>query len=153
MRALIVLALLSVITGCKGLPGEPAVPFRELHRSGGGNQLIQGVRIARASDELAKLWRDVEWGVTPEPVPPKVDFATELVVAYFWGGKGTGGYSVEATRVQLQSSGLVVSIRAQSPGRHCYVTMAPTGPVVAIAARFTGESVEVEVDQHVHDCE
>jgi hypothetical protein len=150
------LLFLFCIGGC-GLT-DPAsdlvipVSYREIERTAYGNELIQGLRLATTPDQLTSLWSDIAWNVIPPPSPADVDFDAEIVIAYFMGGRGSGGYAAYITGVFNNSGRLEVDVTESSPGSGCGVDPAPCGPVVVIAAERWDGPVVPRVKRHEYDC-
>ena len=98
------------------------------------------------------LWQRIYATQTPVPPLPDVDFNTQLVVASAIGGKPTGGYDVLLTGAAQDASGLVIAVRATSPGAHCIVTQAFTQPIDIARLAKTGGDVRFEQTEQVVDC-
>jgi hypothetical protein len=75
----------------------------------------------------------------PVMSPPKVDFATEMVVIIDLGVRPTGGYLVDIRKASAQGGGLRVEWVEKKPGANCVVTQATTMPfVIAAVSRRDG---------------
>lgn len=98
------------------------------------------------------LWQRIYATQTPVPPLPDVDFNTQMVVASAIGGKPTGGYDVLLTGAAQDTSGLVIAVRATSPGAHCIVTQAFTQPIDIARLAKTGGDVRFEQTEQVVDC-
>jgi hypothetical protein len=95
--------------------------------------------LASNQSQLLTLWGLATGNQVPPPPSPAVDFKRSRVVAFFWGQKPTGGYSVEYVRSQLLGSTLRITLRLVSPAPSAIVTQALTSPFVMLEApgRFT----------------
>ena len=98
------------------------------------------------------LWQRIYAGQTPTPPLPAVDFTQEMVVAAAMGGRPTGGYDIVLTEATQNSNGIVIAVRASSPGAHCFVTQAFTQPVDVARLAKSDASVQFEVTQQTVDC-
>ena len=98
------------------------------------------------------LWQRIYATQTPVPPLPDVDFNTQMVVATAIGGKPTGGYDVLLTGAAQDTGGLVIAVRATSPGAHCIVTQAFTQPIDIARLAKTGGDVRFEQTEQVVDC-
>jgi hypothetical protein len=98
------------------------------------------------------LWQRIYATQTPVPPLPDVDFNTQMVVAAAIGGKPTGGYDVLLTGAARDTDGLVIALRATSPGAHCLVTQAFTQPIDIARLAKSGGDVRFEQTQQVVDC-
>ena len=98
------------------------------------------------------LWQRIYAGQTPVPPTPDVDFNTQMVVASALGGKPTGGYDIVLTEAAMDTGGLVIAVRATSPGAHCFVTQAFTQPIDIARLAKTGGDVRFEQTQYSVDC-
>jgi hypothetical protein len=98
------------------------------------------------------LWQRIYATQTPVPPLPDVDFNTQMVVASAIGGKPSGGYGVLLTGAARDTGGLVIAVRATSPGAHCIVTQAFTQPIDIARLVKTGGDVRFEQTQQTVDC-
>ena len=98
------------------------------------------------------LWRRIYASQTPVPPVPDVDFNTQMVVAAALGSKPTGGLDVVLTEAAMDTGGLVIAVRATSPGAHCIVTEAFTQPIDIARLAKTNGDVRFEQTQHSVDC-
>lgn len=95
--------------------------------------------LAGSADQLLTIWRLATGNQIPQPTTPPVDFSRNRVVAFFWGQKPTGGYSVQYASSQLSGSTLRVTLRLVSPAPGAILTQALTSPFVMleVPGRFT----------------
>jgi len=98
------------------------------------------------------LWQRIYANQTPVPPVTDVDFNTQMVVAAALGSKPTGGYDVLLTEAAKDTGGLVIAVRATSPGAHCFVTQALTAPIDIARLPKTGGDVQFVQTQHTVDC-
>jgi hypothetical protein len=98
------------------------------------------------------LWQRIYATQTPVPPMPDVDFNTQMVVASSIGGRPSGGYEVLLTGAAHDTGGLVIAVRATSPGAHCFVTLAFTQPIDIARLAKTGGDVRFEQTQQTVDC-
>jgi len=95
--------------------------------------------IASNQSQFQSIWRLATGKQIPQPTAPSVDFNLNRVVAFFWGQKPTGGYSVQYVSSQLSGSTLRVTLRLVSPAPGAIVTQALTSPfvILEVAGRFS----------------
>lgn len=95
--------------------------------------------LASSAEQLLTVWRLATGNQIPQPATPTVDFNQNRVVAFFWGQKPTGGYSVLYVGSQLSGSTLRVTLRLVSPAPGAILTQALTSPFVMleVPGRFT----------------
>jgi hypothetical protein len=106
--------MLASFVGCAGAARE-AVLFSTLTKGVNGGVRESAQLVVRSQSEWAALWgRLMRPRATPPP-PPAVDFSIEMIVALFMGERPTGGYEIEATRVERTDSGLTVHYRVKRP--------------------------------------
>lgn len=120
-------------------------------------ELSSGINQARSfviKDAAAwnDLWQRIYATQTPVPPLPDVDFSTQMVVASALGSKPSGGYNVLLTEAAQDTGGLVIAVRATSPGAHCFVTLAFTQPIDIARLARTGGDVRFEQTQQTMDC-
>ncbi|MBI3062062.1 MAG: protease complex subunit PrcB family protein, partial [Deltaproteobacteria bacterium] len=107
---------------------QTPVPFTTV-----GKGFSSGVReplqvVIGSQEEWAALWSRHASGRRPASSPPLIDFSAEMVVGLFLGQKGTGGYSVEITRAELDGANLKVFYRERNPPPGAMLTQALTQP-------------------------
>lgn len=98
------------------------------------------------------LWQRIYAGQTPTPPLPAVDFTQEMVVAAAMGSRPTGGYDIVLTGAGQDSAGLVIAVRATSPGAHCITTQAFTHPIDIARLATSDAPVRFEETRAVADC-
>ncbi len=100
--------------------------------------LTPAAYLARDPNQLLSLWRLVAGLQVPPPPTPSVDFSQSRVVAFFWGQKPTGGYSLQLVSSQLVGDTLRVTLRLTSPPAGAIVTQALTSPflLLEVPGRF-----------------
>ena len=108
--------------------------------------------VIRDATSWNDLWQRIYVGQTPTPPLPTVDFTQEMVVAAAMGGRPTGGYDIVLTDATQNSTGIVIAVRASSPGAHCFTTRALTQPVDVARLAKSDASVRFEVTQQTVDC-
>jgi hypothetical protein len=84
--------------------------------------------VIRSQEQWDNLWKSHSSIEANPPSPPRVDFATEMVVGIFLGEKSTGGYEVEIFRVERRDSTLYLYYREKSPSPGMMVTQVMTQP-------------------------
>ena len=108
--------------------------------------------VIKDAGAWSALWQRIYATQTPVPPLPDVDFNTQMVVAAALGSKPTGGYDVLLTEAARDTGGIVIAVRAASPGAHCFVTLALTQPVDIARLVKTGGDVRFEQTRHTVDC-
>ncbi len=98
------------------------------------------------------LWQQIYADQTPTPPLPGVDFDTQMVVAAALGSRPTGGFDIVLTGAAQESAGLVIGVRATSPGAHCFTTQAFTHPIDIARLARSDASVRFDVTQQTVDC-
>ncbi|GIW26032.1 protease complex subunit PrcB family protein [Meiothermus sp.] len=98
--------------------------------------------LASNTSQLLTLWRLATGNQIPQPATPAVDFNLNRVVAFFWGQKPTGGYSVQYVSSQLSGNTLRVTLRLNSPAPGAILTQALTSPFVILEVPGRFERVE-----------
>lgn len=95
--------------------------------------------LLRNQGELEPAWRLAVGHMLPAPAMPVVDFGQSRVVAFFWGQKPTGGFSIQLLSTRVVDSTLRVELRLSSPAPDAMVTQALTSPflMLEVPARFT----------------
>lgn len=88
--------------------------------------------VASDAASLAALWRSVGGNQLPAPAAPVVNFAQSRVVAFFWGQKTSGGYSVQYISSRFSGNTLRVTLRLAMPAPGSMTTQALTSPFVAL---------------------
>jgi hypothetical protein len=95
--------------------------------------------LLRNQGELEPVWRLAVGHMLPAPTMPVVDFGQSRVVAFFWGQKPTGGFSIQLLGSRLVDSTLRVELHLSIPAPDAMVTQALTSPflMLEVPARFT----------------
>lgn len=76
----------------------------------------------------AAAWAKLSANTRPAPPAPMIDFARYSVILVALGERGTGGYSIEVTRLASTSDYLYAEVTSTSPGSRCGTTQALTQP-------------------------
>ena len=108
--------------------------------------------VIRDAGAWSALWQRIYAGQTPVPPLPGVDFNTQIVVAAALGGRPTGGYDIVLTQAAIDSAGVVIGVRASSPGASCFVTQAFTHPIDLARLAKTDAPVRFAETQVAADC-
>jgi hypothetical protein len=133
MNLLSVILLVGVI-GFAAMGAEP-IPFKVLVQGGHSGVDERREVVARTAEEFKAL--DVS--PPPDGAPPKIDFATTMVVGVYMGTRPSGGHSVEITRIEREGADLVVTYRERAPGPNEIATMVMTSPFQLVTtATFPG---------------
>jgi hypothetical protein len=98
--------------------------------------------VAGDAASLAALWRSVGGNQLPAPAAPTVNFAQSRVVAFFWGQKTSGGYSVQYLSSRLSGNTLHVTLRLAMPAPGSMTTQVLTSPFVALEVTASFSRVE-----------
>ncbi len=116
------------------MPPTPNPTPRILQQGGQSAYTAQNPAAYLASNttQLVTLWRLATGNQIPQPATPAVDFNLSRVVAFFWGQKPTGGYSVQYVSSQLSDNTLRVTLRLLSPAPGAILTQALTSPFVLL---------------------
>jgi hypothetical protein len=113
--------------------------------------------VMRDSASWAGLWRSivgVESSDSAALLPPRVDFARDMVLVYSLGRSMTmGAWRLEVESSRLQGDTLVVLVRKRIPGARCFPANDGIDSPVAVAttARRTGV-VRFEVQDQIEAC-
>jgi len=86
--------------------------------------------VIKNENDWKALWNSHASLLLPPKEPPLVDFQTEMIVAVFSGEKPTGGYSIEITRIQEDSTNHVLEavVHESNPPPGAMVIQALTQP-------------------------
>jgi hypothetical protein len=95
---------------------------------------------ARTQDEWTTIWRTHDF----ERPAPKVDFAREMVVGVFMGGRPTGGFSVEIVGAREDGGALVVQYRETMPGPGAMTAQVLTSPFHLVSVPRVNGDVKFE---------
>jgi hypothetical protein len=129
---LFTLPLSALCVGCSAAASNTATGYSFV-TLGKGSQ--SGVRerkfvVIKSESNWQALWNSHVSMSVPPKQPPVVDFQTEMIVAVFSGEKSTGGYSIEISRIQEDSSkhALEVIVHERKPPAGAMVIQALTQP-------------------------
>jgi protease stability complex PrcB-like protein len=108
----------------------------------GGQSNIEAAKqvVAKTPQEFAALWQPHN-GDKPAP---KVDFATEMVVAVFMGSRPTAGFSVEILSAAERGGQLVVTYRERMPSEGAMTAQVLTAPYHIAAIPKSDKPVSFE---------
>ena len=91
--------------------------------------VLRNVPADKASADVAKMLK-----------VDKIDWEKQMLIIISGGTQRTGGYSVEATSLEVKSGNLIVHWKLNSPPPGSFVTQALTNPAQTILVeRFAGE--------------
>lgn len=124
------------------MPPAPPSPSPRVLLQGGQaayNDPSPMAYLAANPSQMLSLWRLATGNQLPAPPVPSVDFAQSRAVAFFWGQKPTGGYSLQYMGSQLLGNTLRITLRLNSPPPGAILTQALTSPfvVLEVPGRFT----------------
>lgn len=123
--------LLEIPAGAVDLSWSDAGAARILQRSYSGYS--KPVRLLIDDDAAwAQAWTTLDISLSPSPPRPAVDFTHYSVIIAAQGSHGTGGFSIEVTRLAASRDFLYVEVTSTSPGARCFTTQAFTEPVDVI---------------------
>lgn len=149
MRRTLSFAALLLVTGCVASERSARVPVEDLASSNNAQRATEGIVVARSESELEALW--LLSGRFDDP--PEIDFRQEMVIAYFMGARGTGGYLAAITGASTDGRVLAVDVRKVSPGAGCIVTQATTSPAALVRTMHMAGPVTLgRVESRVSDC-
>lgn len=124
--------LFALFVGCSAAASNTATEYSVV-TLGKGSQ--SGVRerkfvVIKSDSEWKALWISHESLAPPPKETPPVDFQTEIVVAVFSGEKRTGGYGIEITGIEEDSTKHVVQVfvRESKPPTGAIMTQNLTHP-------------------------
>ncbi|RMH57111.1 MAG: protease complex subunit PrcB family protein [Deinococcus-Thermus bacterium] len=98
--------------------------------------------LAANPSQMLSLWRLATGNQLPPPPVPSLDFTQSRAVAFFWGQKPTGGYSLQYAGSQTVGNTLRVTLRLNSPPPGAILTQAITSPFVIL--EVPGHFIRVE---------
>jgi VWFA-related protein len=127
-------------------PGEPAAASRAPQESPMPEMqtLDRGLMSGLEEPRQAVVRDEAEWEAlwkahAPNRPRPRVDFATQAVVAVFLGSRMTGGYDVTVTRIEPEGDGATVYYRETRPRPGDMTAQVITSPFHIVATGpFTG---------------
>jgi len=106
------------------------------------------LKVIRSEEELQALWSSLGRYVAP----PDVDFRSHVVIAYFLGLRPTGGYRLEAERVEIRAGTMTVHLIEVTPGECCGTAQTATLPEIMISTIPWKGPVSVEVRREPRSC-
>jgi hypothetical protein len=106
------------------------------------------LRIIHSEEELQALWSSLGRNVAP----PRVEFRSHLVFAYFLGIRATTGFRLEAERVEIRAGTMTVKLVEVTPGDCCVTGQLATMPDIMISTIPWKGPVSIEVRQAAHSC-
>jgi hypothetical protein len=102
----------------------PAIPMKTID-AGMDSQIEEPRHVtARSAEEWAKLWRQHSW----DREPPAVDFARDMVVGVYLGGRPTAGFGVQIVSTREDRGALVVQYRETRPPAGAITAQILTSP-------------------------
>jgi hypothetical protein len=108
--------------------------------------------VVRDANAWQQTWTELWRNHVPLPPLPAINFEREMVVVAALGTRPSGGFSVFIDSASAGPDGVVVRVRALSPGSDCAVTLAVTQPVdVARVPRRDG-SVAFTERHEIQNC-
>lgn len=128
-------------------PPETPLPLQH------GALVEAGRFVLRDQGAWEALWGQVQGARQPLPPAPDVDFHEYLVVVAAMGRQRSGGYAIRVEQAQVQAGKLVVTVREESPGPGCMVTMSLTAPIDVVLLPATAEEVEFRSVQAIRRCD
>lgn len=156
MRALPLLVLALLVTGCAAPPQGSAGPDqpRRLTFSPmedcASRQATELSVVVNDRAGFEELWRtSCTGGVEPPPPAPFVDFARSSVVASFWGEKRTGGFGVQVADITEKGDQVTITVDRRAPSRDCNVAQVVSYP----AALVVSDKVTKRATFTFHDSE
>jgi PrcB C-terminal/Antistasin family len=126
-------------------PSGAAIPFEEFNDEVG----VHGATETRVLIRSKQGYQDF-FGHAP---PPGVDLASQWVIFYAAGTKGSGGYDANILSLNRSGKQLAAVTQLVSPGADCVVTLALTAPHVLIKfAAQPGSTADFSKIDSVKDC-
>lgn len=98
--------------------------------------------LAANQAQLDSIWRNATGNQLPTPATPNVNFAANRVVAFFWGQKPSGGYTVSLVGTQTVGNTLRVTLNLTSPRPGDITTQALTSPFIILSVPGAPTKVE-----------
>lgn len=142
MRRLRFVAAFIAIGACSGAaaavaqpsPERVAVPVTRLRDGLSGfstyTGLVDSLRgVVRDSADWRALWARINRPFIPQPELPSIDFHREMVVFAALGVRPSAGYDVVIEGVEMDSAGIEVALRRDSPAPGCPVAAVVTQPL------------------------
>ncbi len=112
----------------------------------------QRFEVIRDAASLDALWREHTAVMDPPPALPQIDFEHDMVIAAFMGQRGTGGYTVQISKLNPEGSALSAQITFTRPGADCLVTQAITQPYHIVVTPRQEHVISFQVATITHDC-
>jgi hypothetical protein len=123
---------------------DPGIETKSLSQGGQASYNAEGARayLVNNQTELRGLWNLVAGNILPTPQPPEVNFSRSSVVAFFWGIKNSGGYSLRHVRTEVQGGTARITLQLSSPAPGAITTQALTSPFLVL--ELTGKVSRVQ---------
>jgi len=140
MRTSIVLLMVVPLScGTSSPPGGTPVNLVRLYR-GTWDDDAPARLVIRTSDAWASAWTRQNWGLSPPPLLPPVDFTADMVLVAALGRRNTGGYEASISVSTSKEADLRAEVVESEPGVGCVTTPVITRPSVAVRlVRSDGE--------------
>lgn len=98
--------------------------------------------LAANQAQFDSIWRTANGNQLPAPATPSVNFSSGRVVAFFWGQKPSGGYTVSLVGTQTVGNTLRVTLNLTSPRPGDITTQALTSPFIILSVPGAPTKVE-----------
>ncbi|MFD0964189.1 protease complex subunit PrcB family protein [Pseudofulvibacter geojedonensis] len=122
--------------------GASEIVFEQLVQSSVGGYEHPQIKVFKEQKALEETFGYINSFRKPGfPIPSKIDFSKETVVAVFMGQKNTGGYAVSVQEVIELDGKVKVFIEEKSPGKKDMVTMAITQPFCVVKINTSKEII------------
>lgn len=149
MRMLLAAILLTFMGQCSVSDQGFRISFSDLGSGQFAQRTTPGLEVARSDREFEALWKLAGMA----DAPPRVDFHRQMVVAWFMGGRTSGGYSTQITSVSVDGMQVKVDVQTVSPGDGCGSIDVLTSPVdLIVMTRQAGKAVLGQVESVVTKC-
>ena len=116
-----------------GGSGGGGVTWRVLTTGDTSTPTVQTTLVARDEAGYAQAWIMHIGPILTFAGPPDVDFASEMVLGVYLGGRPSTGYSVRITDIVPENDGLRVTVEETQPGPGRVVATVITQPSVLVA--------------------
>jgi len=137
--SIVLLMVVSLSCGTSSPPGGPPVDLVRLYR-GTWDDDAPARLVIRTSDAWASAWTRQNWGLSPPPLLPPVDFTVDMVLVAALGRRNTGGYEASISVSTSEEADLRAEVVESEPGVGCVTTAVITRPSVAVRlVRSDGE--------------
>lgn len=98
--------------------------------------------LIKTQEEWRKVW-DIHAGIKlPPPLPPKIDFNRQIVIAVFAGEYSSGGYAIRIDSIEKTENKVLVNIIETKPKRDHLTTQALSQPYQIAQIEATDLPVE-----------